>query len=74
MLIRVHFKIVKHQVISAHPTVMLKMLLPTELDTAMSPRPLPATMTLVMTSGRVTPAARIVRPIISFEMLMVSPT
>lgn len=53
---------------------MSKMLLPTELDTAMSPRPLRATITLVMRSGMDVPAARMVRPIISSEMLNVSPT
>lgn len=60
--------------IEAHPTVMSKMLLPTELDTAMSPRPLRATITLVMRSGMEVPAASIVRPIISSEMPIVSPT
>lgn len=59
---------------SAHPTVMSKMLLPTELDTAMSPRPLRATMTLVMRSGMDVPAARMVKPIISSEIPIVSPT
>lgn len=60
--------------IEAHPTVMSKMLLPTELETAMSPRPLRATITLVMRSGMEVPAASIVRPIISSEMPIVSPT
>lgn len=59
---------------ASHPTVMSKMLLPTELDTAMSPMPLRATITLVMRSGMDVPAARIVRPMISSEMPMVSPT
>lgn len=36
-----------HQAIRAYPTVMSKMLLPIELDTAMSPMPLRATITLV---------------------------
>lgn len=58
----------------SHPTVMSKMLLPTELDTAMSPMPLRATITLVMRSGMDVPAAKIVRPMISSEMPMVSPT
>lgn len=53
---------------------MSKMLLPTELDTAMSPMPLRATITLVMRSGMDVPAAKIVRPMISSEMPMVSPT
>lgn len=66
--------IISHKAIGAHPTVMSKMLLPTELDTAMSPRPLRATITLVMRSGMDVPAARIVSPIISSEMPMVSPT
>lgn len=58
----------------SHPTVMSKMLLPTELDTAMSPMPLRATITLVMRSGMDVPAAKMVRPMISSEMPMVSPT
>lgn len=40
----------------------------------MSPRPLRATITLVIRSGMDVPAARMVRPIISSEMPMVSPT
>lgn len=64
----------KKQTIAAHPTVMSKMLLPTELDTAMSPMPLRATITLVMRSGMEVPAAKIVRPMISSEIPMVSPT
>ena len=46
-----------------YPTVTSKMLLPTEEDTAMSPNPFLATMTLVMRSGMDVPAARNVRPI-----------
>jgi len=38
------------------------MLLPTELDTAMSPNPLRATITEVIKSGMEVPAARKVRP------------
>lgn len=57
-----------------YPTVISNMLLPTELETAMSPRPLRATITLVIRSGMDVPAARMVRPIISSEMPMVSPT
>lgn len=58
----------------AYPTVMSKMLEPTELDTAISPSPLRATITLVMRSGMEVPAANIVRPIISSVIPMVSPT
>lgn len=50
------------------------MLEPTELETAMSPSPLRATITLVMRSGMEVPAANIVRPIISSVIPMVSPT
>lgn len=57
-----------------HPTVMSKMLLPTELDTAMSPSPFLATMTLVIRSGIEVPAAKMVRPMISSLMPIVSPT
>jgi len=39
------------------------MLLPTELDTAMSPNPFFATMTLVIRSGMLVPAAKNVNPI-----------
>ena len=59
---------------STHPTVMSKMLLPTELDTAMSPSPFRATMTLVIRSGIEVPAAKMVRPMISSLMPIVSPT
>ena len=45
-----------------HPTQTSKMLLPTEEETAMSPKPFLATITLVMRSGTDVPAARIVRP------------
>lgn len=58
---------------TGRPTVISNMLLPTELDTAMSPRPFRATITLVMRSGIEVPAARIVKPIISSEIPMVSP-
>jgi len=50
---------------TGNPTVTSKMLLPTEEDTAMSPNPFLATMTLVMRSGMDVPAARNVRPITS---------
>lgn len=46
-----------------HPTVTSKMLLPTELETAMSPNPLRATITEVIKSGMEVPAAKNVRPI-----------
>lgn len=59
--------------LDAHPTVTSKILLPTELDTAMSPYPFRATMTLVMRSGMLVPAARNVRPITSGGMATVSP-
>lgn len=58
----------------AYPTVTSKMLLPTELDTAISPNPFRATMTLVMRSGILVPAARNVRPITSGGIRTVSPT
>ncbi len=58
----------------SHPTVMSNMLEPTELETAMSPRPFRATMTLVMRSGMEVPAARIVKPMISSVIPIVSPT
>ena len=38
------------------------MLLPTDEDTAMSPKPFLATITLVMRSGTDVPAARMVSP------------
>lgn len=63
-----------HQAFGAHPTVMLKMLVPIELDTAMSARPLRATIKLVTRSGAEVPTAKIVRPMISSGMPMVSPT
>ena len=49
--------------IETYPTVTSKMLLPTEEDTAMSPNPFLATITLVIRSGMDVPAARNVRPI-----------
>lgn len=63
-----------YRTVSTYPTVMSKMLLPTELDTAMSPSPFRATMTLVIRSGMEVPAAKMVRPIISSLMPIVSPT
>ena len=47
---------------TTHPTQTSKMLLPTDDETAISPKPFLATMTLVMRSGTEVPAARIVRP------------
>ena len=58
---------------NAHPTVTSKMLLPTELETAMSPNPFRATITLVIRSGMLVPAARNVSPITSGGMRIVSP-
>lgn len=57
-----------------YPTVTSKMLLPTEEETAMSPKPLRATMTDVIKSGIDVPAARNVKPITSGGILTVSPT
>lgn len=56
-----------------NPTVTSKMLLPTEEDTAMSPNPFLATMTLVIKSGIEVPAARNVKPITSAGIPTVSP-
>ena len=58
----------------AYPTLTSNMLLPTELDTAISPNPLRATSTDVIKSGMDVPAARNVSPIISEGILNVSPT
>lgn len=49
--------------LKAYPTVTSNMLDPTDEETAMSPNPLRATMTLVMRSGIDVPAAKKVRPI-----------
>lgn len=46
-----------------YPTVTSKILLPTELETAISPNPLRATITDVIKSGIDVPAARKVKPI-----------
>lgn len=48
--------------ICTHPTVTSNILLPTELETAMSPNPFRATITDVIRSGMDVPAARNVRP------------
>lgn len=58
---------------TGNPTVTSKMLLPTEDDTAMSPNPFLATITLVIRSGMDVPAARNVRPITSGGMPTVFP-
>lgn len=46
-----------------YPIVTSNILLPMELDTAMSPKPFLATKTLVIRSGMLVPAARNVSPI-----------
>lgn len=46
-----------------YPTVTSNMLLPTELETAISPKPLRATITDVIRSGMDVPAAKNVKPI-----------
>lgn len=56
-----------------YPTVTSKILLPTELETAMSPNPFLATMTDVMRSGTEVPAARSVSPITSGGTCAVAP-
>merc|ERR1712029_769984 len=55
------------------PTVMSNMFDPTEDETAMSPNPLRATITLVIKSGIEVPAAKNVSPITSGGMPKVSP-
>merc|ERR1719171_796033 len=55
------------------PTSMSKMLLPTELETAMSPCPFLATARLESASGMLVPPARSVSPMIVSGMLAVSP-
>lgn len=49
---------------TGNPTHTSKMLEPTLLETAMSPKPLRATITEVMRSGTDVPAARMVSPMI----------
>lgn len=46
-----------------HPTVTSNILLPTELETAISPKPFLATITDVIRSGIDVPAAKNVNPI-----------
>lgn len=50
--------------VCTYPTVMSKILLPIELDIAISPNPLRATITDVSKSGTLVPAASTVNPII----------
>ncbi len=69
-----HIIILKINFIETHPTVTSNILLPTELETAISPRPFLATRTDVIRSGIEVPAAKNVRPIISAGILKVSPT
>lgn len=57
-----------------NPTVISKILLPIELDKAMSPKPFLATRIEVTRSGTEVPAAKNVRPITSEGMPKVSPT
>lgn len=59
---------------ATYPTVTSKILLPTELETAISPKPFLATITLVIRSGILVPAARNVNPITSGGICTVSPT
>jgi hypothetical protein len=58
---------------SGNPTVTSKILEPTDEDTAISPNPLRATITLVIKSGIDVPAAKNVNPITSGGILNVSP-
>lgn len=48
---------------NTYPTVTSKILLPTDEETAISPNPFRATITLVIKSGIEVPAAKKVRPI-----------
>ena len=59
----VNYKVASLLKILTHPTVTSKMLLPTEEDTAISPNPFLATITLVIKSGIEVPAAKNVKPI-----------
>ena len=58
----------------SYPTVTSKMLLPTEEETAISPKPFRATITEVIRSGMEVPAARNVNPITSGGIRIVAPT
>mmetsp|Transcript_17543 Transcript_17543/g.35821 ORF Transcript_17543/g.35821 Transcript_17543/m.35821 type:complete len:123 (+) Transcript_17543:610-978(+) len=66
-------QIVKMSQGSGKPTRISNILLPIELDTAMSPSPILATMTLDNKSGTEVPAARNVNPITTEGMPMVFP-
>mmetsp|Transcript_26031 Transcript_26031/g.41025 ORF Transcript_26031/g.41025 Transcript_26031/m.41025 type:complete len:111 (-) Transcript_26031:679-1011(-) len=59
---------------SGNPTRISKILLPMELDTAMSPCPIRATITLENKSGTDVPAASTVNPMITEGMPRVFPT
>lgn len=54
---------VKKNKIGTYPTVTSNILLPTELETAISPNPFLATITDVIRSGMEVPAAKNVKPI-----------
>lgn len=60
--------------IVTYPTVTSNMLLPTEEETAISPKPFRATITEVMRSGMEVPAAKKVKPITSGGIWTASPT
>lgn len=60
--------------VRTYPTVTSNMLLPTEEETAMSPKPFLATMTEVIRSGMEVPAAKNVKPITSGGIVAVSQT
>lgn len=53
----------KKNKIGTYPTVTSNILLPTELETAISPNPFLATITDVIRSGMEVPAAKNVKPI-----------
>mmetsp|Transcript_35656 Transcript_35656/g.65999 ORF Transcript_35656/g.65999 Transcript_35656/m.65999 type:complete len:111 (-) Transcript_35656:2195-2527(-) len=59
---------------SGNPTRISKILLPMELETAMSPSPILATITLESKSGTDVPAASTVYPITTEGIPMVFPT
>jgi len=58
---------------NGNPTVTSKMLLPTDDETAISPKPFLATITLVIRSGIEVPAAKNVKPMTSGGRPTVSP-
>ena len=51
------------EMVDSYPTVTSKMFDPTDDETAISPKPFRATITLVIKSGMEVPAAKNVRPI-----------